>query len=68
MFNPENAAGTVQFISKLAVQKISGKTMKKNIDGITVQQAKFTKLALDQHFYTIGYNILCDFTDENYRI
>lgn len=47
MFNPENAAGTVQSISKLAVQKISGKTMKKNIDGITVQQAKFTKLALD---------------------
>lgn len=29
MFNPENAAGTVQFISKLAVQKMSGKTMKK---------------------------------------
>lgn len=26
MFNPENAAGTVQFISKLAVQKISGIT------------------------------------------
>lgn len=36
MFNPENAAWTVQFISKLAVQKISGKTMKKNVDGITV--------------------------------
>lgn len=47
MFNPENAAGTVQIISKLAVQKISGKTMKKNVDDITVQQAKFTKLALD---------------------
>lgn len=47
MFNPENAAGTVQFISKLAVQKISGKTMKKNVDDITVQQVKFTKLALD---------------------
>lgn len=36
MFNPENAAGTVQIISKLAVQKISGKTMKKIFDGITV--------------------------------
>lgn len=47
MFNPENAAGTVQIISKLAVQKISGKTMKKNVDDITAQQAKFTKLALD---------------------
>lgn len=37
MFNPENAAGTVQFISKLAVQKISGKTMKKNVDCIASQ-------------------------------
>lgn len=36
MFNPENAAGTVQFISKLAVQYISGKTMKKNVEGITI--------------------------------
>lgn len=32
MFNPENAAGTVQ-----TVQKISGKTMKKNVDCIASQ-------------------------------